>query len=301
MTRTIIIGSRPSKLALWQTNHVLGALRAACPEYTYQIKTLVTEGDKVLDRPLPEIGGKGLFTAELEAELLTGQIDLAVHSLKDLPVDTQPGLHIGAVGKRADARDVLISAKGLKLAELPQGARLGTSSLRRSAQVLAVRPDLRILPLRGNVDTRIRKALQGDYDAIILAAAGLERLELGSHITEYLPFTVMLPAPGQGALGIQCRAGDSELLGLLKRIHDPATAQAVTAERAFLSALGAGCSAPVAAYAHTVDGLLQITGLVASADGKKVVIVFSEGSEPQALGEKLAEQALSRGAKDLLK
>jgi hydroxymethylbilane synthase len=262
--------------------------------------TLLTEGDKTLDRPLPEIGGKGVFTAELETALRSGEIDLAVHSLKDLPVDNAAGLCIGAVSQRADARDVLVSANGKTLSQLPLGARVGTSSLRRQAQIKAARPDLNILPLRGNVDTRLRKALQGDYDAIILAAAGMERLDLGPHITQYLPLEVMLPAPGQGALAIQCRADDSELLKLLQPLHDLITARAVTAERAFLSGLGGGCSAPVAAYAKDDGSLIAITGLVASTDGQRVIRVSASGEDPQALGQDLAQQAIARGAEELL-
>src|SRR5512142_226152 len=266
-TRTITLGSRPSKLARWQTGHILELLQAAWPGLNCQMITLVTEGDKVLDRPLPEIGGKGLFTAELEGALRSGQIDLAVHSLKDLPVESAPGLCLGAIGKRADAHDVLISASGLKLAQLPQGARVGTSSLRRQAQLQAARPDLVILPLRGNVDTRLRKALQGDYDAVILAAAGIERLDLEQYVTEYLSFQVMLPAPGQGALAVQCRADDADLREILQAIHELATDRAVSAERAFLAGLGGGCSAPIAAYAQEKDHALEITGLVAAAPG----------------------------------
>jgi hydroxymethylbilane synthase len=299
--RTITLGSRPSKLARWQTNHILEQLQAAWPDRSYQVVTMVTEGDKRLDRPLPEIGGKGVFTAELEAALLSGQIDLAVHSLKDLPVNNAPGLCIGAISPRADAHDVLISSAGLALNRLPSGARVGTSSLRRLVQLHVARPDLVILPVRGNVDTRIRKAMQGDYDAIVLAGAGIARLGLEQYVTEYLPLEVMLPAPGQGALAIQCRADDAGLLAMLKPVHDLATARAVTAERAFLSGLGGGCSAPVAAYATDHNGRLEINGLVASPDGKQIIRVSATGTDPLALGELLARQALGQGAGDLLK
>ncbi len=299
-SRTITLGSRPSKLARWQTEHVLDLLKSAWPDLSYQMITLVTEGDKTLDRPLPEIGGKGVFTAELEAALRSGQIDLAVHSLKDLPIETAAGLCIGAISRRADAHDVLISANGLTLAKLPPGARVGTSSLRRQVQLQAARPDLSILPLRGNVDTRIRKALQGDYDAIILAAAGIERLGLEQYVIEYLPFEVMLPAPGQGALAVQCREADADLRGLLRTIHDPATERAVTAERAFLAGLGGGCSAPVAAFAREADGRLEIEGLVASPDHQKVIRVSAAGYNPAVLGKHIARQALEQGAGDIL-
>ena len=300
-TQIITLGSRPSKLARWQTQHILDQLKTAWPELTCRVVTLVTEGDKNVTQALPEIGGKGVFTSELETALRSGEIDLAVHSLKDLPVDSSAGLSIGAVGLRADARDVLITANGQNLANLPVGARVGTSSLRRQAQLKAARPDLTILPLRGNVDTRIRKALEGDYDAIILAAAGVERLDLGKYITEYLPLEVLLPAPGQGALAVQCRADDNEVLKLLESVHHLATYQAVTAERAFLSSLGAGCSAPVAAYANYNSGMLEINGLVASTDGQQVIRVYASGEDPLALGKRLAQQALVLGAGELLK
>lgn len=298
--RTLTLGSRPSKLARWQSEYILARLNASRPDLSLRFVTLVTEGDKVLDRPLPEIGGKGVFTAELESALRSGAIDLAVHSLKDLPVDDSPGLCIGAVSQRADARDVLVSAAGKTLEALPFGARIGTSSLRREAQLRAFRPDLTILPLRGNVDTRIRKALQGDYDAIILAAAGVERLDLGQHITEYLPFEVMLPAPGQGALAVQCRADDAELLEILRPLHDEPTRRAVTAERCFLSALGGGCSAPVAAHAKASAQNLELTGLVALPSGQKVIRVQAAGDDPAALGDLLAQRALALGAGELL-
>jgi hydroxymethylbilane synthase len=298
--RSLTLGSRPSKLARWQTGHILELLQAAWPGLDCQVVTLVTEGDKKLERPLPEIGGKGVFTAELEAALLSGEIDLAVHSLKDLPVVERPGLCIGAVGRRADAHDVLVSARGQTLSQLPQGARVGTSSLRRAAQLLAIRPDLVILPLRGNVDTRLRKALEGRYDAVVLAAAGIERLGLSQQVTEYLPFEVMLPAPGQGALAVQCRSNDAETQRLLEPVHDQPTSRAVTAERAFLSTLGAGCSAPVAAYAVLEDGRLAMQAMVASADGRRLVRVSGQGDDPLALGRDLARQALEKGAGELL-
>ncbi len=302
-SRRLTLGSRPSKLARWQTSHILDLLQAAWPGLSCQVVTLVTEGDKKLEHPLPEIGGKGVFTAELESALLSGEIDLAVHSLKDLPVDERPGLCIGAISERADARDVLVSASRRTLSQLPLGARVGTSSPRRSAQLLAVRPDLAILPLRGNVDTRLRKALDAvrhEYDAIVLAAAGIQRLGLSQHVTEYLPFEVMLPDPGQGALAVQCRSGDIETQQLLAAVHHLPTAQAVTAERAFLSTLGAGCSAPVAAYAGFQNGRLEMQAMVASTDGQRQVRVSGRGDDPLILGQELARQALDRGAGELL-
>jgi hydroxymethylbilane synthase len=275
-------------------------LQAAAPGLQIREVLMSTEGDRVLDKPLPEIGGKGLFTAELEQALHAGEIDLVVHSLKDLPVEPAAGLVVAAIPARADAHDVLISAQGWTIDDLPQGAKVGTSSLRRSAQLLARRPDLRLLPLRGNVDTRIRKALQGEYDAIVLAAAGVTRLGLESHISQYLPFELMLPAPGQGALAVQCRAVDLELLALLVQIDDPATRAAVEAERAFLQGLGGGCSAPVAAYATVVDGQVNLVGLAASPDGQHMAHVAGVGQSARALGLALAVRALEQGAGEWL-
>jgi hydroxymethylbilane synthase len=298
--RKIVFGSRLSQLARWQTDFIQGQLRAAWPELAFRAIALVTEGDLRLDRPLPEIGGKGVFTQEIETALREGRIDLAVHSLKDLPIDGAPDLCVGAVPSRADARDVLVSASGAGFEALPLGARVGTSSLRRQAQLLAVRPDLKVLPLRGNVDTRLRKALQGEYDAIVLAAAGLERLGLGERATEYLPFEVMLPAPGQGALAVQCRAGDAEMIQRLRPLHDAAAFHAVTAERAFLAGLGGGCSAPVAAYAQAAGGELEMRGLVASSDGKQVIRVSGKGSDAERLGWEMAKRAIEEGAGEVL-
>jgi hydroxymethylbilane synthase len=300
-TRTIISGSRSSRLARWQTGYILDHLQSAWPEQSFKMVTLSTEGDRISEKPLPEIGGKGVFTAELEQALICGEIDLAVHSLKDLPTNPSPGLVIGAIPARGDAREVLVSANGEKLGNLIPGSRIGTSSLRREAQIRALRPDLAILPLRGNVDTRVRKALEGQYDAIVLAAAGVERLDLTSAISEYLPFEIMLPAPGQGALAVQCRADDAELVHLLRALHDEVTARAVTAERVFLAALESGCSAPVAAYASEKAGIVEIHGLVATTDGKTVIRVYAEGKEPSVLGKELAQMAIHQGAGELLR
>ena len=301
-TRTLVIGTRASALARWQTGWVADALCRAWPDLHCEQRLISTHGDRTqaAGLPLPEIGGKGLFTEELEAALRQGDIDLAVHSLKDLPIDDAPGVTLGAIAARADARDVLIAREGQTLDLLPHGARVGTSSLRRSAQLLAARPDLQLMPLRGNVDTRIEKVLRGDYDAIVLAAAGVLRLGLERHITGYLSPDVMLPAPGQGALAVQCRAEDETILGLLLPLDDGPTWAAVTAERAFLQALGGGCSAPVAAYALTTDGAIRMDGLVASPDGRRVVRVAGQGRDPAGLGAGLARQALAQGAGDLL-
>mgnify|MGYP000427519311 FL=1 len=300
------LGTRPSQLARRQTELVAAALRDAWPGVTIETRVYVTQGDRDVRRPLPEIGGKGLFTAEIEAALRRGEIDLAVHSLKDLPIEESGDLIIGAVPGRAPAHDVLVSRHGLPLEALPPGPRIGTSSQRRAAQLLAVRPDARVVPLRGNLDTRLRKALSEDYDAIVLAAAGVARLNLESAITQPLPLDLMLPAPAQGALGVQCRADDAATLQRLQPLHDPATWAAVTAERAFLSGLGGGCAAPVAAYAEPrpLDGSVRLwlRGLVASLDGRQVVRVEGSGSQddPEDLGRRLAHEALERGARAIL-
>jgi hydroxymethylbilane synthase len=302
LIRSLTIGTRGSALARWQTNWVSARLQTAWPDLECQTRLFTTSGDRILDKPLPEIGGKGLFTEELEQALRAHAIDLAVHSLKDLPVDGAPDLAIGAICTREDARDVLMAREGWTLATLPPGVRVGTSSLRRSAQLLALRPDLTLLPLRGNVDTRIRKAMNGEYEAIVLAAAGVLRLGLGKHITEYLPFEVMLPAPGQGAMAVQSRADDASVLELLRPLDDPAPRAAVTAERAFLKALGGGCSAPVAAYAiSNPQSLISMTGLVASPDGCRVIRVSGVSADPIALGAELARKALAQDAGEILK
>ena len=297
---TLTFATRPSALARWQTDYVADLLRAAHPGLTIDIQVIVTQGDRILDKPLPAIGGKGLFTAELEAALREGRVDAAVHSLKDLPVEDAPGLTIGLTPPRADVRDVLICPAGHTLDDLPAGAVVGTSSPRRQAQLLAYRPDLLVKPIRGNVDTRIRKAREGQYDAIVLAAAGVTRLGLEDAITQYLPLDVMLPAPGQGVLGVQCRADDERTLALLAAVEDSAARAAAQAERAFLAGLGGGCAIPVAAYARPVDGGLHLTGLVASPDGPRTLRVEATGDDPLALGRALAEEALARGAADIL-
>jgi hydroxymethylbilane synthase len=306
--RTLTLGTRPSQLARRQTEIVAAALHAGWPELQIEIKVYTTHGDRELSRPLPEIGGKGLFTAEIEAALRASEIDLAVHSFKDLPIAPGDGLVIGATLEREDARDVLVSRHRLPLMSLPPHPHIGTSSPRRAAQILAARSDAQVVSLRGNVDTRLRKAAGDDYDAVVLAAAGLTRLELGQHITQWLPFEMMLPAPAQGALAVQCRAGDEAVLTLLRPLHHLPTWAAVTAERAFLNGLGGGCAAPVAAYAVARppdaggDSVLQLTGLVASPDGRQVVRVAAEGApqEPERLGYRLAQEAMARGAAALL-
>ena len=295
----LAVGTRTSALARWQTRSVIAQLQAAWPGLECEERFYTTAGDQSPDRPLTEIGGAGVFTTELENALRAGEIDLAVHSLKDLPIEPAPGLALGAVGERADARDVLVSRDGWTLQTLPEGARLGTCSLRRSAQALGDRPDLTILPLRGNVDTRIRKAQAGEYDAIILAAAGVLRLGREAAISEYLSFDVMLPAPGQGALAMQCRADDARVLALLAPLDHAPTRHAVQAEREFLLGMGGGCSAPVAAYGRlSAEGELHLNGLVSDAAGGRVVRVAGSGAE--GLGRRLADEALALGAAELL-
>jgi hydroxymethylbilane synthase len=303
-TIRLLVGTRKSALALWQTDWVVERLHAAWPGLACVVQPFTTEGDRTQaqNKPLPEIGGKGLFTQELEEALRNGDIDLAVHSLKDLPVEEPPGLTIGAIPQRADVRDGLVARNGWTLATLPQGAVVGTSSTRRAAQLLAARPDLVIRPIRGNVETRIKKVLNGDYDATVLALAGLKRLNLAHHVTDLLPLEIMLPAPGQGALAVQCRRDDEAVRSLLEPLEDATVRAAVNAERGFLSRLGGGCSAPVAAYAAPVDGtpgVLWMEALVASPDGQRLVRVQGQG-ESNELAERLATEALAQGAATLL-
>lgn len=297
------LGTRGSALAWTQTDYVAALLQAAWPAIKIEIEVLQTQGDRVLHKPLPLIGGKGLFTAELEEALRAGSIDLAVHSLKDLPTEQPAGLILGAVPERADARDVVISRGGHTLATLPDGAAIGTSSRRRAAQVRHCYPRLRTIEIRGNVDTRIRRALDpdGPYDAIILAHAGLERLGRSDGVTELLAFEQMLPAPGQAALAVQCRDDDT-LRALLAPLNHAPTRAAVEAERAFLHGLGGGCSVPVAAYAEALDGHLVLRGRVNSIDGATQIDVMEGAavSEAVRLGHRLAQEALLKGAAPLL-
>ncbi len=293
-----IIGTRMSQLALWQTRHIIALLGQSQPDVFCRPESFVTQGDKTLDTPLPQIGGKGLFTLELEQALLDGRIHLAVHSLKDLPVEDSPGLMLGAIVGRADVRDVLIGSH--TLADLPQNAIVGTSSLRRQSQLRRLRPDLDVRSIRGNVETRIRKVHEGQYDATILAAAGVTRLGLDEHIAEWLPLETMLPAPGQGALAVQCRADDDETRYLLAAIRQPEVAAAVTAERAFLHGLGGGCATPVAAYARWENGRLHLIGYVGAVNGLTMVRVHASGDDPVKLGRELAQEAIAEGAAEIL-
>jgi len=292
--------TRPSKLARWQTSTVIQTLRSHWPNLQCEQIVMKTRGDVLLDQPLPEIGGKGLFTAELDNALRAGEFDAVVHSLKDLPIEESPGLKIGAIPRRGPASDVLLNSKSLTLAELPDGSRVGTSSLRRQAQLLAYRSDLQVKPLRGNVDTRIRKLLAGEYDAIVLATAGVTRLEMEEHVAEELTFEIMLPAPGQGALAVQCRSDDEDVLNYLAVIDHVETRRAVSAERAFLDALGGGCSLPVGAYASAMEEQIEMQGTVISLDGRRQIRVSGRNAHPVSLGAKLATEALAQGAEEVL-
>ena len=295
------IGTRRSALARWQAAHVAARLEAACPGVRAELVLFETTGDRVLDRPLPAIGGKGLFTAELEQALRDGAIDLAVHSLKDLPVAEPDGLAVGAVLARADVRDALVAREAASLADLPPGAVVGTSSLRRTAQLRAARPDLAVADIRGNVETRIRKVREGAYDATLLALAGLERLGLADAATERLDLGMMLPAPGQAALAVQARRADDAVAACLARIEDADARATTTAERLFLDALGGGCSAPVAALAvRDAAGVLHLRGRVASVDGARSVDVEAAAAEAAAVAAEAAEAALAGGAGALL-
>lgn len=300
-TNRIRIGSRGSSLALFQASHITSLLQAAWPEVVCETIVFSTRGDKTLDAPLPEIGGKGLFTAELEQALRDEFIDIAVHSLKDLPVEDSPAITVGAVTSRADVRDVLVARDGWTIETLPGQAVVGTSSLRREAQILMIRPDLRVRSIRGNVETRVRKVIDGVYDATVMAAAGLQRLNLTEHISEFFNVEDFLPAAGQAALAVQCRAEDDVTLAFLAAIDEKNARAATTAERSFLSALDSGCSAPVGAYARIAeDALIHLSGLVASRDGLSVVRVEGRGMDAVGLGRETADRALTKGAKEIL-
>ena len=293
-------GSRSSELARWQTGFVQRLIEAQWPGLKSGQILIQTEGDRVLELPLPEIGGKGLFTQELELALGEGRIDVAVHSLKDLPVEDSAGIVIGLIPEREVAHDVLVSRNGEMLEALQPGAVVGTSSLRRQGQLLASRPDLVIKSLRGNVQTRLKKLEDGQYDAIVLAQAGLVRLGLEAHISQVLPYKTMMPAPGQGALAVQCRQGDRETLELLAILDDSVTRAEVEAERRFLEALGGGCSLPVGALAELRQGEIYMQAVVVSPDGQRSIRVTGSGLEPGLLGAELAGEALEKGAGEVL-
>jgi hydroxymethylbilane synthase len=299
------IGTRGSRLAMWQAEHVAGLLREAHPDLEVTIETIRTTGDRILDAPLARIGGKGLFTKEIEETLLDGRVDVAVHSLKDLPTALPAGLGLGAVLSRHDPSDVLISAGGRGLGSLPDGARIGTSSLRRRAQLLHARPGLEIVDVRGNVPTRLEKAASGEVDAVVLARAGVERLGLGDRITEVLSDETILPAPGQGAVGVEVREGDWPTLGRLRGLEDGATRAATDAERAFLEALGGGCQVPIAALARPEPdepGWLRLEGMVADPAGVRMLRGSRAAAigEAHAMGRALAIELIGRGAAEIL-
>ncbi len=297
------LGTRSSKLAQWQTAFVADRLRKVSAGLACEVVHISTHGDEDQDRPLPEIGGKGLFTERIEEALRANLIDAAVHSLKDLPVDDSPGLAIGAVLGREEARDVVVSRDGSGLSALPAGAVIGTSSTRREAQLRALRPDVTVKPIRGNVETRIAKVDRGEYDATVMAGAGVMRLGLSARVSEWMGTDRFLPSPGQGALAVQCRADDQRMLGLLALIDDKALRRATDAEREFLRRLGGGCAAPVAAYALVHEGpagAVSLTGRVVSRDGLQVVDVKGQGDEPLALARLLADEAMAAGADRIL-
>ncbi|KMY54929.1 porphobilinogen deaminase [Bacillus sp. FJAT-27231] len=299
--RKIIVGSRRSKLALTQTNWVIDQLKKLKPEYDFEVKEIVTKGDRILDVTLSKVGGKGLFVKEIEQAMYDKEIDMAVHSMKDMPAELPEGLTIGCIPVREDHRDAFISKNHVKLQDMPAGAVIGTSSLRRSAQILAARPDLEIKWIRGNIDTRLAKLETEEYDAIILAAAGLSRMGWASDVvTEFLEPELCLPAVGQGALAIECREDDQELLELLAAFSNEETVKTVTAERAFLHEMEGGCQVPIAGFA-VIDGEeTALTALVASPDGKTIYKETVRGNDPKEVGVKAARLLSEHGAKELI-
>lgn len=299
---TLVVGTRGSQLALWQAEWVQRQIRAISPQISVVLKRIQTSGDKIQDVPLAKIGGKGLFVKEIEEALLRREIDLAVHSMKDVPSVLPEGLEILCVPEREDPRDALISREGHSLDKLPRGGRVGTSSLRRQAQLLHVRPDLEIAILRGNVDTRLRKVRENHFDAIILAASGLKRLGWEQEVTEYLSVDVSLPAIGQGSLGLEGRSDDVFVRDLVSQFEHQPTRIAVTAERALLTRLEGGCQVPIAGYATFQGGTLTLDGLVASIDGKRYIRRALSGPPEEAvsIGTRLAEQLLESGAQPIL-
>jgi hydroxymethylbilane synthase len=302
MTSPLRIGTRGSPLALWQARHVAGRLRPLAAPRSVELIPIETAGDRVRDRALSQIGGDGVFTKEIQRALLDDTVDVAVHSLKDLPTAYVEGLTLAAVPPRGPSGDAFVSLRHRRFDDLPPGAAVGTSSLRRRAQALHRRPDLRLLDLRGNVETRLRKLAEQDLDAILLALAGLERLGLGGHITEILDPAWMLPAVGQGALGLECRAGDGRTLALLEALDDRATRQAVLAERAVLRGLGGGCLVPIGASATVAGERLTLRAAVLPPDGSRRIAGELSGpaAEAEGLGQRLAERLLAEGARELL-
>jgi hydroxymethylbilane synthase len=303
MPDAVSIATRGSRLALWQAEWVRSALCERFPDSTVELAIIKTQGDKILDVPLAKVGGKGLFVKEIEEALQDGRADIAVHSMKDMPAETPAGLALGAVPAREVPTDVFISRDGRSLRETPSGAIIGTSSLRRAAQLRHLRPDLQIVPLRGNVETRIRKLETGNLAAVVLAAAGVKRLGLAHRITEHLPAELMLPAVGQGALCIEIRKYDAQIGSMVAALDHPATHRAVNGERAFLKRLQGGCQVPIAGYGCIAEGQLTLTGLVASIDGKTLIRHTLSGPVENAeqIGIELAETLLARGADEILR
>lgn len=308
--RRIIVGTRQSALALTQTGQAVELLKQLAEEHgiacQFEIKKIVTKGDRILDVTLSKVGGKGLFVKEIEQALTDGEIDIAVHSMKDMPFELPEGLVVGAIPQREDARDALITRGAASLDELPQGALVGTSSLRRASQLQNYRPDLRIESIRGNIDSRLRKLEEENFDAIMLAAAGMHRIGWQDRISAYLPPEICLPAVGQGALCIECRGNDSFVLDLLGKFQHEPTALAVRAERAFLGRLNGGCQVPLGAYASVENSsgdeapLLTLTGMVGTPDGSTMLKETASGQDPEALGRLVAEKLIEQGAERIL-
>ncbi|MDL5375593.1 hydroxymethylbilane synthase [Exiguobacterium mexicanum] len=299
--RKIIVGSRRSQLAMTQTKWVIDQLKKAGAQNEFEIKEIVTKGDQIVDVQLSKVGGKGLFVKEIQQQMLAGDIDFAVHSMKDVPAELPEELYISCMPKRVDARDVLICENGYTLETLPEGAVIGTSSLRRGAQMLATRPDFDIQWIRGNIDTRLKKLETENFNAILLAKAGLERMGWTDRVDfEALDADMMVPAVGQGVLAIESRKDDTEVTAILQLLHDDVTAKAATAERTFLKAIEGSCHVPVGGYA-TVDGDdVTLTGLIASVDGKEVLRVTKTSSDAVALGKDVADDLLGRGGREIL-
>jgi len=300
--KKITIGTRGSKLALWQANHIADCIRAQYPDVDVELLHIVTTGDKILDVPLARIGGKGLFTKELETAMLNGQIDLAVHSLKDMPTELPEGLLLAAITERVDAGDAFISPNYGTVDNLPQGARVGTSSLRRKAQLLKYRPDLKIGDLRGNLDTRLKKLENGEFDGIILAVAGLKRLGWQEKITQVLPQDICLPAVGQGALAIEARSDDAEVLKMLAFLNHQETRWAVEAERMYLAEVEGGCQIPIGVFGRIEQEVLTLEAAILSVDGARQIRQTISGSpqDGKKLGRDLAQRMLGEGGREIL-
>ena len=302
----LVVGTRSSQLALWQADFVIGELAKKYPELVVEKRLMTTKGDKILNAPLAKIGGKGLFTKELETAMLEGEIDIAVHSLKDMPVVVPEGLVITAITQRADPGDAFVSSKYESFQQLPAGAKVGTSSLRRKAQLLHARPDLQIEDLRGNVNTRLRKMEEENFDGIILACAGLKRLGFGDKIRQVLPQTMCLPAVGQGALAIECRQADKETRELLEFLNDRCTRLCTEAERGFLATVEGGCQVPVGVHAVSAETGIRVEAVIASLDGSTLLRDAQEAEvknaqEARAVGVNLAEKLLARGGREILR